>query len=447
MTTPEGGLYKPALLACMLVLAALGAAAWFAIGLAEPPDAGMKRMLLFFLSCAALCNVLVIALLARRQHLEHPPATQDADALEMPARATHADKTPAPHALVIDENARILALNEALLSFSRLNSVGMNYLEVCERANAHGVVDAERFAAGLRAVLDGKMPQFSMDYSCSVALADHWYRATVSRLLPLDPPRFLIVHEDITWHRDMENALRQSALSVRELAEHQEVVREEERKRIAQEIHDDLGQQLLALRIDLSILQASQAGNPALVSQLDGMQTTIGNLVHSVRAIINDLRPAVLDLGLHAAAEWQLNDFTQKTGIDSRLLANFPDIDLPDSHATALFRVLQESLTNVSRHSGASRVEVRLKLEDGKLLMRIADNGLGMSTDAHKPGSFGLRGMRERIMSLGGELDISSAPEEGVTVSVQVPLAGTDAQREGYVHRSPVDRRASRRTG
>jgi signal transduction histidine kinase len=368
----------------------------------------------------------------------------------IPAHAANFAREDAPHVFVLDQQGLIVAVNEALLTFSGQDDVGKNYLDICEAAAGRGCEDATHFAAGIRAVLRGESRQFSGDYACRTARGEFWYRATASRMLHCEPPRFLIVHENITGHRDMEQALRQSALSMRELAGHQEVVREEERKRIAQEIHDDLGQQLLALRIDVSILQASQAGNPTIAPQLDNMQATIGNLVQSVRAIINDLRPAVLDLGLHAAAEWQLNDFTQKTGIVSRLLADFQDIELPDTHATALFRVLQESLTNVSRHSGATEVNVRLQMQQSTLVMQISDNGHGIPEDPKKPNSFGLRGMRERIVSLGGELEILSAPGQGVTVSASVPIrsAPTDEpQREGFVHRSPVDRRASRRFG
>jgi signal transduction histidine kinase len=429
-----------------LLVASIGTAAWEA---SSPGSAGGRHLLLIALLCAAFFSLVAPAVWGGKSASTAPQGHARTEDMRIPANAANFDKEHAPHAFLLDRDGRILALSESLLSFSDMDTLGMNYLKVCDASAARGIEEAAAFAAGVRAVLRGDLRQHSGDYACRTERGDYWYRATATRLLHCDPPRFLVIHENITRHRDMEHALRQSALSIRELAGHQEAVREEERKRIAQEIHDDLGQQLLALRIDVSILQAGQAQNPALLSQLDAMQATIGNLVQSVRAIINDLRPAVLDLGLPAAAEWQLNEFTHKTGIASALHSDFADIALPDSHATALFRILQESLTNVSRHSGASRVEVRLALEDDRLLMSIVDNGQGMPTDAQKPDSFGLRGMRERIASLGGELEISSEPKNGVTVAAWVPLAQVpdETTREGYVARSPVDRRASRRTG
>jgi signal transduction histidine kinase len=444
---PFAALNRCALAACVLLLASIAVIGWDA----PSPQAGRGRLLASALLCVCLAAVIAIAVIAARMRsLKARPLAGAAATPLVPESTASFDKEYSPHVFLLDQHGVIVGLNEALLVFSGMDTCSMNYLEVCDASASRGEEEAVRFAAGIRAVLSRQISQFSGDYLCRTPTRDHWYRATISRVLHSDPPRFLVVHENTTRHRAMENALRQSALSIRELAGHQEAVREEERKRIAQEIHDDLGQQLLALRIDVSILQSRQVSNPAIVSQLDTMQATIGKLVQSVRAIINDLRPAVLDLGLYAAAEWQLNDFTQKTGISSKLLSDFQDIALPDSHATALFRVLQESLTNVSRHAEATHVDVRLQLKNGTLVMEISDNGKGMPLESKKPGSFGLRGMRERIDSLGGELEINSAPECGVTVCAAVPVqTAPDAEppREGYVHRSPVDRRASRRFG
>jgi signal transduction histidine kinase len=365
-----------------------------------------------------------------------------------PDQVTRHAEEHAAHVFLLDENGTILAINQPLLEFSGTDISGMNYLEVCDISAQRGVEEAKRFAAGMRAVVCGEARAFCDDYICRTPGGDYWYRATVSRMVHGHPPRILVVHENITRHRAMESALRQSALSMRELAGHQEAVREEERKRIAQEIHDDLGQQLLAMKIEVSILQAGLSDMPQVASKLDGMQATISNLVQSVRGIINDLRPAVLDLGLHAAVEWQVNEFRRKTRISCRLASNCQEVVLSDSTATALFRVLQESLSNVSRHSGASHVDVELQVANQVLLMQIADNGEGMLQAPRKPDSFGLRGMRERIGSLGGELTITSMPGQGVTVAASVPLLSQDDRLpEGYVRRSPYDRRASRRLG
>jgi signal transduction histidine kinase len=258
----------------------------------------------------------------------------------------------------------------------------------------------------------------------------------------------VVVHENITQHKATESALRESALSMRELAEHQESVREEERKRIAREIHDELGQQLLALKIDVSILQGQLSHVPEATAQLDGMLRSMSSLMQSMRAIINDLRPAVLDLGLHAAVEWQTREFQRKTGISCALMSDGEDIVLSDACATALFRTLQESLTNVTRHASASHVDVQLYATDESLLMRISDDGIGRLGQQDKPDAFGLRGMRERIGSLGGRLTVTAAPDQGVTVTAVIPIkADLQLAQPGFDRRSATDRRARSRTG
>jgi signal transduction histidine kinase len=257
----------------------------------------------------------------------------------------------------------------------------------------------------------------------------------------------VVVHENITQHKATESALRESALSMRELAEHQESVREEERKRIAREIHDELGQQLLALKIDVSILQGQLSHVPEATAQLDGMLRSMSSLMQSMRSIINDLRPAVLDLGLHAAVEWQTREFQRKTGISCVLMSDGEDIVLSDACATALFRTLQESLTNVSRHASASNVDVQLYATDESLLMRVSDDGIGRLGQQDKPDAFGLRGMRERIGSLGGRLTVTAAPDQGVTVTAVIPInAGLQLAQPGFDRRSATDRRARART-
>ena len=221
--------------------------------------------------------------------------------------------------------------------------------------------------------------------------------------------------------------LRESQQLLRHLGAHREHVKEEERKRIAREIHDELGQSLLALRIDVSRLQA-RAGNPnsSLRQRAGAALQQLDLTIQSVRGIINNLRPAVLDLGLHAAIEWQIKDFKRRSGIECELIGGGADFDisLGEERAIALFRVLQEALANIVRHARASRATVELRRADGMLLMHISDDGAGMDTAAvRKAGSFGLLGMRERISYLQGQLAIDSAPGKGTTLTVSIPLA------------------------
>ena len=348
---------------------------------------------------------------------------------------------------VLDQDGVIVALNQPALESGGATRSGASYLAVCDASATLGVQEAARIAAGIRSVLRGDAPTFSMEYVCRGADGLWWSRATVSRMVDSTATHVVVVHENITQHKATESALRESALSMRELAEHQESVREEERKRIAREIHDELGQQLLALKIDVSILQGQLSHVPEASAQLDGMLRSMSSLMQSMRAIINDLRPAVLDLGLHAAVEWQTREFQRKTGISCALMSDGEDIVLSDACATALFRTLQESLTNVTRHASASHVDVQLYATDESLLMRVSDDGIGRLGQQDKPDAFGLRGMRERIGSLGGRLTVTAAPDQGVTVTAVVPMQpGLQLAQPGFDRRSATDRRARART-
>jgi signal transduction histidine kinase len=218
--------------------------------------------------------------------------------------------------------------------------------------------------------------------------------------------------------------LQQSKLLLRQLASYQEQIKEEERKRIAREIHDELGQNLLALRIDVSMLQArTSATHPKLNEKASYALNHIDATIRSVRSIINNLRPPVLDLGLQAAIEWQLEEFRQRSGINCTMLvkdANF-HCDLDDKCATTLFRVLQESLSNITRHAQATRVDIELYRDGPRFYLQIKDNGVGMK-DHKKMNSFGLVGMKERVSMLGGEFKIDSAPGKGTTLTISMPL-------------------------
>jgi signal transduction histidine kinase len=223
--------------------------------------------------------------------------------------------------------------------------------------------------------------------------------------------------------------LRQSKMMLRELASHQELIKEEERKRIAREIHDELGQNLLALRIDASMLHARTGDlHPRLHQKAAYALNQIDATIKSVRGIINDLRPTVLDLGLQAAIEWQIEEFRRRSGIACDIVVrdeNF-DRELDEKGATALFRILQESLTNIIRHAQATQVQVDLNRDNGWIYMKVADNGIGMQTGNRKnSNTFGIAGIKERISMLGGDLHIDSREGKGTVLAVSIPLATT----------------------
>jgi PAS domain S-box-containing protein len=221
--------------------------------------------------------------------------------------------------------------------------------------------------------------------------------------------------------------LQQANGQLRQLSAHMASVKEEERKRIAREIHDELGQNLLALRMDISQLHARVGHRDTRFGQrVTAALSTIDATLRSVRGIMNELRPAVLDLGLTAALEWLVKDFRSRSGIDCRLRlphdAGFARID--GETATVLFRIVQESLANVLRHSGASYVEVALDEEGGQILLTIEDNGIGIEPQHRdKSGSFGLIGIAERVEALNGHFHLHEyEPGAGTRLSVRLPV-------------------------
>ncbi len=237
--------------------------------------------------------------------------------------------------------------------------------------------------------------------------------------------------------RDSQAKLQLSHQNLRRLAAHADQIKEGERKRIAREIHDDLGQNLLALRIEADML-SSRTGerHPRLHARARSTLAQIDATIKSVRQIINDLRPNVLDLGLSAAVEWQVAEFVRRTGIACELVDEPAEVELSDNAATAFFRILQESLSNIVRHANASRVRIELKSNGTRLTMTVSDNGVGLHVhERNKVGSFGLVGIEERINILGGTFSITSAEDKGTTVCVSAPLHA-DAPRPAATSRN-----------
>ena len=237
--------------------------------------------------------------------------------------------------------------------------------------------------------------------------------------------RAIGIAEEMTGElRASEAKLQKTNDNLRRLAAHAESIKESERKRIAREIHDDLGQNLLALRIEVDLLASRTGRHPRLNARTRWMLEQIDAAVKSVRQIINDLRPNVLDLGLTAAVDWQIAEFQRRTGLACELVAHNHDLHVSDRCATTLFRILQESLTNVSRHARATKVRVELAVDPESISKTVSDNGIGLpSAGGQKPGSFGLVGIEERVRILGGKCIITGGPQAGTTVHVSIPAA------------------------
>jgi PAS domain S-box-containing protein len=236
----------------------------------------------------------------------------------------------------------------------------------------------------------------------------------------------MVVHiwgitRDITERKQAEEARQRSLEQLRALAARLQSVREEERKRVARDIHDELGQALTALKINLSSLILDLPADKK--QQAEPILKLVGETIHSVRRISTELRPAVLDaVGLVAAVEWAAGEFEARTGIKCRLDLPPDDIVIDQECATAVFRIFQETLTNVARHANAAAVDVRLAKEDGSLTLEARDNGKGVSEEQLLAGSsLGILGMRERALLLGGELTITGALGKGTTLRVRIP--------------------------
>ena len=233
---------------------------------------------------------------------------------------------------------------------------------------------------------------------------------------------YTVILRDVTDRVRAERELRESREEIKEMALAANRVREQEKSRIARELHDELGQALTALKIDVVWMKQNLSAPTAeLASKLTEMQLLVDGTVAATRRISADLRPLVLDdLGLAAAAEWLVQNFTQRTGVACEL-AMAADLELGEPHATSVFRALQESLTNIAKHAQATRVEVTLGREGGHVTLTVRDNGLGFDTQApRKSGSFGLLGLRERAALLGGEATIDSEPGKGTRVELRL---------------------------
>jgi PAS domain S-box-containing protein len=229
---------------------------------------------------------------------------------------------------------------------------------------------------------------------------------------------------DITELKGAEQEVRSSRNQLRRLGAHLEKVREEERTHVAREIHDQLGQELTGLKMDLAwCISRIPAEQKALSDRAKSMMGLLDETVHTVRRIASELRPGILDdLGLIAALEWQAQEFQQRSGIACAFTSGPGDRPLDIGRTTALFRIFQETLTNVARHSHATRVEAILRWEQDHVGLEVVDNGIGFPDAGAEPvESFGILGMKERAMMFDGELCIAQTNGGGTTISVEIP--------------------------
>lgn len=224
-----------------------------------------------------------------------------------------------------------------------------------------------------------------------------------------------------------KEALGRSREQLRDLASYLQDVREQERTRIAREIHDDFGQSLTILKMDLSWLKKHMIQNKLQVqNKIVSMFKVIDGSLQTLHAVSSELRPVILDdFGLISAIEWQAGEFQDRTGVRCRVESSVADLDLTKEQSTAVFRIFQETLTNIMRHSGATEVDVRLELNEDTLILEVADNGRGITeAEIDNSQSFGLLGIRERLYPWNGQVDFIGHPNKGTRVIVRIPITG-----------------------
>jgi len=344
-------------------------------------------------------------------------------------------ETAADGMRIVDKDFRVLRAND---TFTEL--VGLSKDEIIGK-KCHEVFWGDRCdTAGcpLTRVLDGDQ---YVEYDADKVRPDGVSVPCIVSATPFNRPDGTIVgivedFKDISERKRSERNLKETGERLRELTAHLQSIREEERSRIAREIHDELGQVLTALSLDLRWLHKRL---PKELGDLQEKTRTMGELitttVGSVSRICSELRPAILDdVGLSAAIEWQAGEFTSRTGIPCNIQTDPQEIRLSEELSVAIFRIFQETLTNIVRHAKASEVDVQLRLTPGDFSMRVSDDGVGMDISGPQKGdSFGLLGVKERVRGFGGELTFGTGDKGGACLDVVIPTSEL-AARHKKVH-------------
>ncbi|MDP3929411.1 MAG: sensor histidine kinase, partial [Bacteroidota bacterium] len=234
-----------------------------------------------------------------------------------------------------------------------------------------------------------------------------------------------IIYSDITKQKEAKEELELSYQNIRKLNNHLNTIREEERTNIAREIHDELGQQLTALKMDTYWFSKKIDSNDNVaVQKVSEMLQLIDQTIHTVRRIASDLRPGILDdLGLCAALEWQSSEMEKHSGISIKFMTDLDKVNVDKNKAIGIFRIYQEALTNIIRHANTPSVLTNLEQKDNQLILRIEDFGVGFNlAEVKLKNSFGLSGMSERALMMSGYLQIESSPNQGTVILLTVPL-------------------------
>lgn len=383
------------------------------------------------------------ALLRLKNTLEEQVAARTAEA-EARARAlaeserfsrTIVDALPSA-LCVLDGSGRIVAVNQRWRDFASTNGghppdtgEGASYLAICEAATQISAAGAAEVGDAIRAILAGERQRFGLEYEIHSPVRQRWFAVSIS-LFPGDGPiRLLVKHDDITERKLLLEEQRDNAARLKRLAAHLESVREEQNTKIAREVHDELGGTLTMLKLGLATTADAPSTPPVLQQHFRNMLGQVDTALQTVKRISASLRPAMLDtLGLIATIDWYTRQFSSMTGIEVDL--QMPEyVRLSAAANTAVFRIIQEGLTNVAKHANATRVSLTLRKQRDELVVRLIDDGTGLSEGSlRKHDSYGIIGMHERAQHLGGRLRLNTAPDAGTQLILRIPL-DSDAPR------------------
>jgi len=350
---------------------------------------------------------------------------------------------------VLDRYGTIVAVNQAWQRFALDNSthpctpdrktqIGTNYLHICEQTRGRFSDVAAQVHQGIRKVIAGDWPSFNLEYPWHSPTQQRWFELRVTPL-NLEQRGAVVARAEVTDCKKsqetrlalaVEKELARSRQQLRDLVALNEATREEDRKNLAREMHDELGQVLTLLRMDLSLLGIRFGElDPALLTEVQTMKAQLDRALQSVRNVVIFLRPEALNLGLVPAIEWLCQECARVNHLPCALDAQ-DDFNLDDARAVVVFRIVQESLTNITRYADASRVNVHLGRQGHNLRLDVCDNGCGFDVQlAWQKRSFGLLGMRERAISLGGMLEITSTPGRGTVVTLIIPFINGETSR------------------
>jgi PAS domain S-box-containing protein len=300
--------------------------------------------------------------------------------------------------------------------------------EVLLGKTVHDALPAEAADAVISALREAyeKETSFGKQIKLPLPQGDTWFELSVSRKSsnPGQEPSFIMLSRDISERKKLENELVESRKLLRELAEKTESLREEERKRIAREVHDELGQILTALRMDVALINLRFGGqNAELLSKTEGMSALLDRAGWCVRDIVSNLRPTALDMGIVAAMRWLCGEYAAHTGSVCVLHSTEESIELDEDRTVAIFRIVQELLTNAARHAEANNVKIVFERHDDDLHIQVQDDGKGFDPAVvATKNTFGLLGIGERAIALDGSIGVVSAPNQGTSVSIRVPV-------------------------